>query len=352
MWKRHRIRFVDIDTMNEILFDCRNKVIYEGAYEETKGDYIEGNAFIEDKTVKFQVTTRYKGVVATYIAFKDGRATDYMETTTGLNAFIDLSHYWKVPRIKAIDSATPLIGYDDSPNRNNHKHIAWGYDLNSAYSAAMLKGWIDVSKVPSRGFINPITQIGFDYNDDGMLELKHSGYCEWIFDKCETPEGVKQFIFKWYKMKEEAVAAGDILQKNKAKSMLNYVVGYFQKVNPWLRAWVVCSCNEYIQNLLDEDSLFWNTDAIVSLRRRPDLEANLGTGIGQWKLEHEGEVAYVNNCYQWNGQTPTYRGVAKSWFKEGWDILKDELPVVGNAYEFNKEELRLEATEYASSELI
>ena len=352
MWKKNRIRFIDIDMMNQILYDCRNKVIYEGAYEEEKDDYIEGNAFIEDKTVKFQVTTKYKGVIATYITFKDGRTTDFMDTTTGMQAFSDFSHYWRVPRMKSMDSATPLIGFDDRPGRNKTRHTAYGYDLNSAYSAAMLKGWIDVSKVPTRGFINPETQVGFDYDDEGKLILKHFGYCDWIFNKCETPEGVKQYINKWYKIKEQAVAAGDIKTKNHAKAMLNYVVGYFQKVNPWLRAWVVCSCNEFIENLLDEDSIFWNTDSIVSLKRRPDLERNLGTGIGQWKLEHEGEVAYVNNCYQWNNQKPTYRGVAKSWFKDGWDILTDPLPVVGNAYEFNKETLQLEETEYAQSEFV
>lgn len=351
MWKRKRIRFIDPYTMNELLAECRNKFVYLGTYDDKQNDdFIEGNAFIEDKTVKFQLTTKSKGIIATYITFKDGRQTEFMETTTGLNAFCELSKYWKVPRWKDTESATPLIDFAEWGNGKRHE--AYGYDLNSAYSAAMLNGWIDVRKGPSRGIVNPMTQVGFAYNDEGMLELKHYGYCEWVFNKCETPQGVKDYIYKWYKIKEEAVAAGDKKAKQHAKSMLNYVVGYFQRVNPWLRAWVVCSCNEFISGLLDENSLFWNTDSIVSSVRRPDLEKNLGTGIGQWKLEHEGEVAYLNNCYQWNGEVPVYRGIAKNWFPDGWDLLRDKIPVVGNAFEFNPETLQLEEVVYENCEFV
>ena len=109
--------------------------------------------------------------------------------------------------------------------------------------------------------------------------------------------------------------------------------------NPWLRAWIVGSCNELISSLIDKDTLFWNTDSIVSRRPRPDL--TIGDEIGEWKLEHEGEVAYWGNAYQWNQDKPTYRGVPKGDFPEGWDILVDDTPTHSNPYYFDYKEMKI-----------
>jgi hypothetical protein len=345
---RKKIRYVDIEKMNDILIDCQNKHIIFGEYVDKKKDCLTGRAYIENKMVELRVTTSYKGEIATFITYKDGR--DYVNGTNGLNAFMTLNRYWKVPRLSEKElerldrlgiSASPLLDFN-SEYEGQRLSDCWCYDLNSAYSAAMLKGWIDASKPPVAKRID-FDEIGFRFNDDGCLEIQKSGYCSFVFKIMKTPEGIVRFIDKYYEMKKNAKTAEE---KKKAKQMLNFSVGYLQRVNPWLRAWVVCSCNDFIDGLLDENSLFWNTDSITSKVRRLDLEKNLGAEIGQWKIEHSGDVAYKGNCYQWNLEVPTYRGRPKSWFKEGWDILKDDTPIVGNMFEFNEDKIILEEVDY------
>ena len=39
--------------------------------------------------------------------------------------------------------------------------------------------------------------------------------------------------------------------------------------------------------------------------------------------------------------TRQHRGVPKTWFKKGWDILKDELPKTGNLYYLDHDKLKV-----------
>lgn len=338
-----RIRYVDVETMNKVLESCKNKICFQRPY--TIGDKMETCAFIEDKLVELRITTKYKGAKTTFITYKDGR--DHLGGTNGLQAFNLLNRFWKVPRLskeqvdklneEGLYSASPILDYN--PRYENIRlDDCWCYDLNSAYSAAMLKGWIDASRPPKQKKIEPWHEIGFRFDDEGKLEIQESGYCYMVFEYIETPQGIKDFVAYYYKMKKEAKTPEE---KLKAKQTLNFSVGYLQRVNPWLRAWVVCSCNKYIRNLLDENSLFWNTDSITSKVRRLDLEQNLGAEVGQWKIEHQGSVAYKGNCYQWNKEIPTYRGTPKSWFPEGWDILEDPRPIDGNMFHFDYDTMTL-----------
>ena len=134
--------------------------------------------------------------------------------------------------------------------------------------------------------------------------------------------------------------------------MLNLPIGYCQRYNPFLRAYVVHSCNEVIKQLIDDDTLFWNTDAIFSLKRRPELE--IGTDIGQFKEIKCDTLSYVGNVYQINDEDPTYRGISKSWFKSfektygrKYDLLKDFDKSISriNYYNLNWKELKLEVNE-------
>ena len=279
---------------------------------------------------------------------------DELDGTTGSIAYNTVNnHYWKVPVLredlletyKTEFVASPLISYN--PTYNGQRVEAWGYDLNSAYAFAMLTEWADFSKEPEIGEIDPEKHIGFRYKGDKIV-IQRTGWTMWRFDKAEVPEGLKRFVEVYYKRKKDAgelyKSTGDIqhlINKLKAKQTLNFFVGFLQRRNPFIRAWIVCLCNEYIENLIDDDTLFWNTDSIVSKRRRYDLEENLGLEVGQWKLEHTGEVAYLGNNYQWNKDIPTYRGIPKTWFPADYDILRDGVPVSNNPWVFIPEELKI-----------
>lgn len=342
-----RIEYITPTQMNKILAENRNKIKYYVDYEYAKDKDFTQNLtspciYVVDNALRFMITTQYKGANTTFITYKDGR--EIMEDVSGAQVFNEFSLYWKVPRVELNDaiSATPILGFNPDYEYQRLDNC-YSYDLNSAYSAAMLRGWIDLGSGPANKRIDPETEIGFEFDDDGILRLQHYGRSSMVFKKMETPIGVRRYVEKWYQQKKNAKTAEE---KQIAKKHLNYIVGFFQRVNPWLRAWIVCSCNEQIEELLDENSLFWNTDSIASKTRRLDLEENLGAEIGQWKIEHTGKVAYKGVSYQWNNDKPTYRGIVKKWFPDDYDILRDPLPECGNDWEFNKKTFQLEATEW------
>ena len=321
--------------MNKLLLDCKkkDKIRITGPCRLSQDRTYE----IHQKLIRFSVHTRYKGHIKEYYTFLDGRADPQM-ISPGL-AYTSLKNSWpELPIIPEDDpvyeriSASPLIGYN--PKYDNIRQEAFGYDLNSAYAFAMLNGWIDASKPPQAKEIDPETEIGFDLN----LDIQREGFCYFTFKKMETPEGIRRWVERHYEAKKNAKTKEE---KLKEKQTLNYAVGMLQRKNPWLRAWVVASCNEYIKSLIDEDTLFYNTDSIVSKRKRDDLEQNIGKEIGQWKLEHEGVVAYRGNTYQWNNDKPTYRGVPKEDFSDDFDLLVDEKPKHTNPYYFNEKENKI-----------
>ena len=212
---------------------------------------------------------------------------------------------------------------------------AYEYDLNSAYGAAMLTEMPDTSAPMRAGYVKE-NEIGFielpKKNGDGLtLVSTRAGYSSFIFPAMDSP--FKAFVKTWYEKKKNPET------RAKAKGVLNYSVGYLQRVNVFLRAAILTACNNYISDLLDKNSIYCNTDSIVSLVPRDDLI--IGDDVGQWKKDNEGLFAFVGFNYQWRDDPPAYRGVPKTWFKMGWDILKDELPKTGNLYYLDHEKLKV-----------
>ena len=123
-------------------------------------------------------------------------------------------------------------------------------------------------------------------------------------------------------------------------------MGNLQNHNPFYRATVVSRANNLIKSLIDENTIYSNTDSIVSLVERHDLP--LSKDIGGWKVENKGEFAFIGFNYQWNKEKPHYRGIPRSWFPKNYDILTDELPTCGNIYELDPVELQLKKVNYAA----
>lgn len=212
----------------------------------------------------------------------------------------------------------------------------YGYDLNSAWPYFLTKLMPDTRDHPRIWDYVQDGEIGFDTSDDGNWKLRRKGeFAKYVFKLYESP--FKRFVDVWYKKKKEATTNKD---KCKAKGVLNYSIGYLQRVNPFIRAMVICQANEYIDSLIYENGklkdnvLLWNTDSIVSTCPLPELK--LGVELGEWKLEHTGSFAFKGNTYQWNYSIPTHKGVAKGWYKNkypnGIDILKDEIPTIEDNY--------------------
>ena len=321
---------------------------------------------IELKDTKIEITTRYYeyGVPTTYIF--DLNNEDIF-VRSGLDYFKEFSKAYKVPKAdkynierlnkykntennKYVCSASPILDY----NRKYEKQLlenCYEYDLNSAYANTLLRKIPDlenpvIAKWPDQIKVNK-NEVGFILDD--TLSIVNSGYMADIkFKLIDTPKKLKDFLIRWYNRKKNSTGN----EKLEAKAMLNLPIGYCQRYNPFLRSYVVNSCNKVIKELIDENTLFWNTDAIFSKVRRPELE--IGNEIGQFKEIKCNKLVYVGNVYQINDEDPTYRGISKTWFKSfekeygrKYDLLKDYDKTISriNYYDLNWETLKLEVNE-------
>ena len=352
-FSRYRKEYITVAEMNQHL-----KYVFE-YYDvqyraKSSRETFKRKAFLEDRMVQFVLTYKKGTKACTYICRKD--AEDIIQATDGGEAYRILCQYYKVPKITHIGereiakkgdlggmSASPLLY--SNPKYENQRLYAYGYDLKSAYSAAMLKPIPDCSKPMRSGLIQE-GEIGFvekpkdkDPESTELIAI-YSGFSLYIFPLMESP--FKRFVETWYFRKENVRTP---LEKLKAKGILNFAIGALQNTNPFIRACIITNCNNLVKSLIDEDTLFCNTDSIVSLK---PLNLKIGEGIGEWKLEHEGYVAYKGLNYQWYGSQGkvSYRGIPKTWFKKDWDILKDPVPNFGNVYMYNNKTHRLEKIKY------
>lgn len=231
-------------------------------------------------------------------------------------------------------SAGPIIGFNHQYEKQELYDL-YEYDLNSAYSSIMLDKIPDVN--------NPIFnaklkrgQVGFWLDEKCSMTEIPGIYCQVIFNLIELDAKQKKYIENLYNKKATTT---DKKEKDELKLFLNAGIGYYQRFNPFIRAYIVHKCNEKIKALIDENTVLWNTDAIFSLKRRPEL--TIGAKIGEFKEIPIKRFAYIGNNYQVDLELPKYRGIPKAWYKEGWDILKDPLPQRCNMYIFDLKKMKI-----------
>ena len=339
MFSNKRIIYCTTEEMQSHLTYCREnrQIVFR---EKLKGEAFNNYAFLIDRTRWLEISYRKGSYCATYRFDKATTETDNHQVITGLQAYRVLRRYYKVPQTTpckeaSLFSASPLLWANDKYQSQRVDAIC--YDMNSAYAYAMLQDIPDTSKPPMEKKIEQ-GEIGFGFDENGNVCLQHAGFCPYVFKTIPSP--FHKFVYTWYNRKKNAKTK---LEKRKAKEYLNFCVGFLQGRNEFLRAFIVCFANERIKSLMDENTIYCNTDSIVSLVPRDDLE--IGTDIGQFKIEHEGKFAFKGFNYQWNDSKPCVRGVVKEYFQDGWDILKDDMPEVKNKYELDLITLELKECE-------
>ena len=347
MFKNKRIRYISVEEMNNNLDYCNKyrKIQFNAKPEK---EYIGLNAYLEVKLTKVELTYRICDQVTTWITRLDSNELGTQQIR-GIEAFRILCKWYKFPRIDYMDdisfSAAPIVNFN--PKYEGQWMKGYYYDLNSAYASVMVSGiFPDTSKAPRKGYVKE-DEIGFDvnYKTNKAEIIKTGEYAEWIFPKIEIPE-VADFAKHWYEIKKNPKNAKE---KAKAKNILNFCVGYLQNYNPFIRTYIVCKCNERMEEIMNkypDDWCICNTDAIIS---RIPLDLDMGDNIGQFKYE-ENDFAYVGCNYQF-GKELKYRGIPKSWFPEGWDIVKDEIPHHGNIYEFDYINTKIVEVNYEQKEI-
>lgn len=113
-------------------------------------------------------------------------------------------------------------------------------------------------------------------------------------------------------------------------------------MNPFLRAAIITYANNDIKKLINKKTtLMCNTDSITST---VPLDLPIGKKIGEWKIEHEGLVAYVGCNYQWSDGHISYRGVPSNLIGKDFDITKSSTnldSVADKMYNFDKNKFKL-----------
>lgn len=324
---------------------------------------LKKNIFFNLKESKLEITTCYYKDMKNCTYIFDLNLNNEESNLKGQRAFSILQKYYKVPNVrtykiknfeekwfnresgKYVCSAKPIVNYNIHYDRQELRDI-YEYDLNSAYASILMHKIPDlynpvIANYPEMIKVNK-DEVGFVFNES--LDLVKPGQLADIkFKLIDSPVGLKNFCKKYYDLKSHSSAKID---RNNAKLMMNAAIGYCQRFNPFLRAYIVNSCNEVIANLLSKDSVCWNTDALFS---RIKLNLNLGKDIGQWKEIKCATFRMIGNTYQINDELPTHRGVVKEYYRRfmkehnrPFNLLTDKLENKKCKYSFNFNTMKLE----------
>lgn len=357
----------DVNKINCLLLDCACK---EECDDLSKiGKY---NFYIDFKKIEFKLYAKIdSNLPQCYIFRMDGsKASEYHVSgrkafqqlqRMSNNAIIDMSTdeyknvFWnewdneKGKPIWNIPVEKPFIYFNMKYNGMRFEHC-YGHDVKSSYSWAMKNGEFPDLKGPFRKTEiwndNSLVQqdeIGFREYEDRLIVVKSGGNAEIIFKKLKQNPFIK-YIDKYFKLKENTTG----IERQKFKDMLNYVVGYSLRKNPFIYTCILHYARIRIERLVDKDTLYCNTDSLVSKSRRLDIEEQCGNELGNFKLEHKDETfAFKNGAYQWNKTIPSARGISKQWYENGFDILVDKLPNNDfNKYVFDRENMKIIENEY------
>lgn len=325
-------------------------------------------ANLEINAINVSLTYRKDGKTICYCSRMDG--ADISQHITGMRAYTTMCQNilpWHIPNLRniplfeyhkdnrgnihwAIEPTKQLMYFNPKLNNNRYEDC-YGYDLNSAFTTAMMQPIPDTEQEPDLYRSIKKGEIGFLL--DGTVVFEPHTFANFIFKEKESP--FIKFAEKWYAKKRDAKTKED---KEIAKQTLNFCIGYMHRTNPFIRNCIVQRSNNLILGLTDDDTLYCNTDSIVSRKRRLDLEKNLGKNLGQWKIEHRGEFAYKDFSYQWNDAIPTYRGISKQWFLNFekangrfWDLLVDPIPTAKyNGWIWNEEKFDFDKVEWGEAD--
>lgn len=300
-------------------------------YKEKKG-----RSFIWENDVTVHLSTIIKGKVVEFVFRMDG---EMLPSKTAMNIWKDFSRKYKTVRFHKVKedapfSASPFMYYNEEYEGKRVNAI--GYDLNSAYGNAVIHANLpDVTRIVN---CKKVQEGWMGFTEEG--KIVYEGYAFWQFPIMtqEQKQPIIDYFQYWWERKKQARTQEEKLN---AKSHLNIVVGYWQKYNCFMRAAIVEYVNEYIRRIISgrNDVLMCNTDSIVCLNEIKELK--IGKDLGEWKIEHKGQFAYIGFNYQWNKDKPSYRGISTAWFGREYDILVDGVPEQNNIYYFDKDKCKI-----------
>ena len=350
--KQKAIKFVSLEEFNEHLLFCKKYRVIKCEERKPFENNLIANLIV--KRINVYLTYR-KGLQTTTYCFKLDEGENN-QLVTGVRAYATIQRYYKIPDMSnnellkkeveivgtrsivswIVESATPLL-YSNPNYTKQELSNCYEYDLISAYGWALTQPIPDTTAQPRFNALVKEGEIGFLL--DGTITF--NSLANIIFPLIDSP--FKKFVKKWFELKK----SDNKEESNKAKQMINYAVGYMQRKNPFIRNTIVNRCSMLIEQYIDENTLYCNTDSLISKVERNDLP--IGEELGRFKIKHFGSFKYDGYNYQWNDEKPTYRGISKQWFEEfekrnkrPWDILRDEIPDEAyNKYYFDEKKFQI-----------
>lgn len=322
-YKYNKIEQVVVDyvTINKILKKVKNWNI---KYEKPKTNkQITSEIYIDDKPLNFTITGRFLDgckKIKTYIFSKDGRPAE--QEINPYEHYKELKKYVKVHDLikenKLFDDFTSVPFIYFSP-KVNHKELsnAISYDTNLTYFYLLSKSFPDTTRPLGKGIVKDGI-VGFSLSEknvvskDGKirtcLELVRNGYlADFRFPLVPSPftSYINYKLLQLEKIKE-LTEEEQKKQRRKIKNSINVAVGCLQHHNPIWRAFIVESGNQRIKNLIDNNTIYCNTDCIVSLQRRDDI--SISEKIGDFKIENEGSCKIDDYSITWSDGSENRRG--------------------------------------------
>lgn len=358
MFKNKRVVYVhDVNEMNEHIKYCKIHKMEAPSEAWASLQKIPKLYYTLD-VLYTRIILRYHGngnLYTTYIFQLDG--SEHPQTISGLRAFnllqrmsnkgvVDLTRNYKWYN-SYYDSwnVGPIGGliYFNKKLMGQRYENCIEYDRRSAYACALMEPIPDTKVLPRENdYIKP-GEVGFKHtrqgysNDEQFYAIFEPGIkAEYVYPLIESP--FKNFATYYYNKKLNATG----LEYDRAKQILNYAIGYIRRKNPFVHSCILSRSRYFIEKLIDKDTLYCNTDSLVTRKPREDLEHLVGDEIGKFKVQHKGAFAYTESGYQWNNDLPSVRGKSKKWFENaypnGFDILTDTLPFIeANKYYYDNE---------------
>lgn len=246
-----------------------------------------------------------------------------------------------------IGSASPIR--DSNRRYRNKATFAIEYDLSSAYGQFLREELPDLRTIQYNKKVKK-GQIGFTIfgsTSRGFprliaIDAGSNLECEFVFDLMESP--YKAWVDNIMKQLETET---DEIKRNELKNKFRLNVGQFQNINPFWRAMIVEKCNNLVQGLLRDDSIYWSTDSIISASKRDDI---FKTGY-KWTIKNQGLFKLKDKTsHQWDDKLPIINGPQKraiKWYNDThdkkFDLLTDKIPTeIDSLYVLNQELVRIE----------
>lgn len=359
MYRRIKTHVVQtVEMMNFLLQKSDHlQMIYRAIDEHDEN--VSNKAFLEEGDVNLCITMIWKGKLERFIFRLDGAPN--LTTISGGDAYMLIARDfktrtgYKLPQHFLENCSRPLLMRRRSTDCQRHQ--AYGYDMNNAYAFGLIQTMPDTTKEPRKGFLRE-NEIGFYESELGIINKdliisqalvdqihvtdRPGDYADEIFPAIPSP--FIDFVDRWIQRREKAKKDENPIQRQKAKDVINFSVGCLRNHNTYLHSRVMCYVRDYMLSHIDDNTIYCNTDSLVSTVERKDLP--FGEKIGQFKVEHEGLFAYKGFAYQWTIDDiadTRYRGISREWFRDDYDILKDPLPGVEcSKYIYNPYKNRIE----------